>query len=87
MATNNQMLLQSRACDSSELCSQFVGVEIQISGALHSSRLPMKLHSNTIPTLTEPSSTQMKNKPKEQQEAIADGDLTTQGCTGGVTHA
>jgi len=47
----------------------------------------MKVHSNTIPTLTDPSSTLMKNKPKEQQEAIADRVLTTQGCTGGVTRA
>ena len=29
----------------------------------------------------------MKNKPKEQQEAIADQVLTTQGCTGGGTRA
>jgi len=47
----------------------------------------MKLHSNTIPTLTDPSSTLMKNKPKEQQEAIADRVLTTQGRTGGGTLA
>jgi len=29
----------------------------------------------------------MKNKPKEQQEAIVDRVLTTQGCTGGATRA
>jgi len=47
----------------------------------------MKLHSNRIPTLTDPSNTKMKNKPKEQQEAIADQALTTQGHTGGGTLA
>ena len=38
MATNNQMLIQSRACDSSKLYSECVGVEIQISSAFCTDR-------------------------------------------------